>query len=143
MNREDSESTPTRRDFLHAAGVAMIAAGGMPAAAQETRTPPASRNALSYQHAPAPLPFDPSRLKGLSERLIRSHWENNYTGAVKALKQIRARLSQSLNDSALPPYLYGAWKKEQLVRTGSVVLHELYFGNTSAISVERVHRPRT
>ena len=28
-----------------------------------------------------------------------------------------------------PPYLYGDWKREELVRTGSVVLHENYFGN--------------
>ena len=34
-----------------------------------------------------------------------------------------------LKDKDLPAYLYGDLKHEELVRTGSVVLHELYFGN--------------
>lgn len=39
--------------------------------------------AFQGQHTPKRLPFDPAKLKGLSEKLIRSHWENNYGGAVK------------------------------------------------------------
>lgn len=76
-----------------------------------------------------PLPFDPARLNGLSERLLRSHWENNYGGSVKALAQVKARLAQAAGDKDLPPYVYNDLKREHLVRTGSVVLHELYFGN--------------
>jgi len=34
-----------------------------------------------------------------------------------------------LNEKDLPPYVYGDVKREELVRTGSVVLHEHYFGN--------------
>jgi Fe-Mn family superoxide dismutase len=86
-------------------------------------------NAFDYQHAPLPLPFDAGRLNGFSERLIQSHWENNYGGAVKALNSVRSRLSQALRDETTPPYVYNGLKREQLVRTGSVVLHELYFGN--------------
>lgn len=41
--------------------------------------------AFQSQDALKPLPFDPSKLTGLSERMIRSHWENNYGGSVKAL----------------------------------------------------------
>jgi hypothetical protein len=37
--------------------------------------------ALAGKHQIRPLPFNPSRLKGLSERLIVSHHENNYGGA--------------------------------------------------------------
>ena len=44
--------------------------------------------AFQGQHTPKPLAFDPAKLKGLSEKLIRSHWENNYGGAVKALNTI-------------------------------------------------------
>jgi Fe-Mn family superoxide dismutase len=76
-----------------------------------------------------PLPFDPSKLEGLSERLIRSHWENNYGGSVKALAQVKARLAQAADDPDLPPYVYNDLKREHLIRTGSVVLHELYFEN--------------
>ncbi|MFO1426886.1 MAG: Fe-Mn family superoxide dismutase [Steroidobacteraceae bacterium] len=83
--------------------------------------------AFADQHAPRPLPFRPGALNGLSDRLLQSHWENNYGGAVKALNAIRARLAAALADPDLPPYVYNGLKREQLLRTGSVVLHELYF----------------
>jgi len=76
-----------------------------------------------------PLKFDPAKLKGLSERLIRSHWENNYGGAIKALNTIERRLAALLPETDLPPYVYGDLKREELVRTGSVILHEHYFAN--------------
>jgi Fe-Mn family superoxide dismutase len=100
-------------------------------------TPPAFQSQESLK----PLPFDPARLNGLSERLIRSHWENNYGGAVKALANVKARLAQAAGDKDLPPYVYNDLKREHLVRTGSVVLHELYFdalgGSGQAGAAER------
>ena len=39
-----------------------------------------------------PLSCDPAKLKGLSEKLIVSHHENNYGGAVKRLNAITAQL---------------------------------------------------
>jgi superoxide dismutase, Fe-Mn family len=89
----------------------------------------ASFNAFEYRHLPLPLPFDAAKLNGLSERLIQSHWQNNYGGAVRALNAIRSRLTRALDDESPPPYVYNGLKREQLVRTGSVILHELYFGN--------------
>lgn len=97
--------------------------------AQAQTTAPATAKAFSGQHQPKPLPFDPAKLKGISEKLIRSHHENNYTGAVKALNAVEQRLAAMLADKDLPPYIYGDLKREELVRTGSVVLHEIYFGN--------------
>ncbi len=85
--------------------------------------------AFKGQHQPKPLPFDPAKLKGLSEKLIRSHWENNYGGAVKALNAVEQRLEAMLKENDLLPYLYGDVKREELIRTGSVILHEHYFGN--------------
>ncbi len=41
-------------------------------------------------YAVKPLPCDPARLKRLSEKLIISHYDNNYTGAVKRLNAIAA-----------------------------------------------------
>jgi len=35
-----------------------------------------------------PLACDPAKLSGLSEKLIVSHWENNYGAAVKSLNAI-------------------------------------------------------
>ena len=122
-------SDPTRREFVQAtAALSVMAAAGLTSkvqAAEETKM----NTAFDYQHAPAPLPFDAKTLKGLSEKLIQSHWENNYGGAVKALNLTRSRLSQALNDANTPPYIYNGLKREQLIRTGSVVLHELYFAN--------------
>ena len=100
--------------------------GQAPAAAPaDAARPPAFRG----QHQPRPLPFDPTKLPGLSEKLLRSHWENNYGGAVKALNVVEQRLGAMLADKDLPPYVYGDLKREELVRTGSVVLHEHYFAN--------------
>jgi superoxide dismutase, Fe-Mn family len=95
------------------------------AEAQTTAAP----KAFAGQHQPRPLPFNPTKLKGISEKLIRSHWENNYSGAVKALNVVEERLLTMLGDKDLPPYVYGDLKREELVRTGSVVLHDHYFGN--------------
>lgn len=122
----------SRRNFLQAtAAASLFAAAVSPStlnAAEEAKASGAA-TAFGYQHSAVPLPFDAKTLKGLSERLIQSHWENNYGGAVKALNTIRGRLAQALNDANTPPYVYNGLKREQLMRTGSVVLHELYFAN--------------
>jgi superoxide dismutase, Fe-Mn family len=90
---------------------------------------PAAPKVFAGQHQPKPLPFDPPKLKGISEKLIRSHWENNYSGAVRALNAVEQKQAALLNDKDLPAYIYGDLKREELVRTGSVVLHEHYFAN--------------
>lgn len=92
---------------------------------QTTTSPLAFRGA----HQPKPLPFDAAKLKGISEKLIKSHWENNYSGAMKALNVIEQRLAAMLKDKDTPAYLYGDLKRDELIRTGSVVLHEQYFDN--------------
>jgi Fe-Mn family superoxide dismutase len=111
------------------AGAAGLLAGGM--AEAQTRTParPEVRGSLSGGREPKPLPFDPAKLNGLSEKLIRSHWENNYIGSVKTLNLVSERLRAAMSDPELPPILYGGLKREELHRVGSVVLHEQYFGN--------------
>ena len=120
----------SRRDSLKvlSAGVAtlsMTALTGNDASAQDTAPAPAFRG----QHKPRALSFDPSKLKGLSEKLIRSHWENNYGGAVRALNTLEQRLDVMLKEKDLPPFVYGPIKREELLRTGSLVLHEHYFDN--------------
>lgn len=124
-------SDPTRRDVVRGAaalGVLAAAAPLAPAAAAAPAPNPAA-NAFAYQHSPVPLPFNAGGLKGISEKLIQSHWENNYGGSVRALNAVRARLSRALADPETPAYVYNGLKREQLMRTGSVVLHELYFAN--------------
>ncbi|EPR18024.1 hypothetical protein M527_14250 [Sphingobium indicum IP26] len=53
--------------------------------------------------------------------------ENNYIGSVKTLNAIETRLAAAMADPDLPPVVYGGLKREELHRTGSVVLHEIYF----------------
>ncbi len=72
------------------------------------------------------LPFDPAGLNGLSEKLLRSHHQNNYSGAVKRLNAIRGRL-QELPFPAAPGFVLNGLKREELIATNSMVLHELYF----------------
>lgn len=110
------------------AGAGLMLVGITGAEAAETQAPDSTLTpAFRGQHQPQPLPFDPAKLKGLSEKLIRSHHENNYGGAVKALNAVEQRLAVMLGDKDLPAYIYGDLKREELVRTGSVVLHEIYF----------------
>jgi superoxide dismutase, Fe-Mn family len=85
--------------------------------------------AFAGKHQPKPLPFSAGKLIGISEKLIRSHHENNYTGAVRALNLVEQRLATVSREKDLPPYIYGDLKRQEMIRTGSVVLHELYFAN--------------
>lgn len=77
------------------------------------------------------LPFDAAALKGLSETLLRSHHQNNYTGAVKRLNAIRAQLREVPFASA-PGFQLNGLKREELVATNSMLLHELYFDSLGA-----------
>lgn len=74
---------------------------------------------------PVPLPFDPTKLPGLSERLLRSHWENNYGGAVKNLAKTREQLDAMTKDT--PAMVVAGLMERELLFRNSVVLHELYF----------------
>ncbi len=121
----------TRREALTgilATGAATLVAGrGVNAESIMQADTPAM--AFGGKHAPKPLPFDPAKLAGISEKLIRSHHENNYTGAVKALNVVEQKLAALMKDKDLPAYMYGDLKRQELIRTGSIVLHEHYFAN--------------
>ncbi|MBL8171369.1 MAG: superoxide dismutase [Acidobacteria bacterium] len=123
--REAMETLMTGGVGLTMAGLAEAQTPGPTAATAA----PTTAKAYAGLHQPLPLPFDLAKLKGLSEKLIRSHHENNYTGTVKALNAVEQRLAALVKDKDLPPYMYGDLKREELIRTGSVILHELYFGN--------------
>jgi superoxide dismutase, Fe-Mn family len=73
-----------------------------------------------------PLACDPARVKGMSERLIISHYENNYGGAVKRLNSIEDQLT-SLDFNATPNFVVNGLKREQLIATNSMILHEVFF----------------
>jgi len=73
-----------------------------------------------------PLPCDPKRLRGLSEKLIVSHYENNYGGAVRRLNGIVAKLAE-LDYGSAPVFVVNGLKREELIATNSMILHECYF----------------
>jgi len=73
-----------------------------------------------------PLSCIPAKLKGLSEQLIVSHYENNYGGAVKRLNAITGQL-ESLDFGTAPVFLINGLKREELIASNSMILHELYF----------------
>ena len=80
------------------------------------------------QARPQALPFDPATLCGLSEKLLRSHHQNNYSGAVSRLNAIRAQLSQ-LDFAFTPGFVLNGLKREELLASNSMLLHELYFAS--------------
>ena len=75
---------------------------------------------------PKNLPCDPGMFQGLSEKLLRSHHQNNYGGAVKRLNAIRATLAQA-DFGSLTGFELNGLKREELIATNSMLLHELYF----------------
>lgn len=77
-------------------------------------------------HPIMPLPFKPPRLDGLSERLLASHYENNYGGAVRRLNAIEHRLGM-LDWGQMPVFDINGLKREELIATNSAILHEIYF----------------
>jgi len=73
-----------------------------------------------------PLLLKPQWMNGLSERLLVSHYENNYGGALRRLNAIRARLA-TLDWERAPVFEINGLKREELMAMGSVTLHEIYF----------------
>ena len=70
----------------------------------------------------------PWTLSGLSLKLIESHYENNYGGALRRLNAISEQL-ESLDYAKTPGYVLNGLKREELVALNSTLLHELYFAS--------------
>lgn len=123
-----------RRELLvqgAATGAALLAAaasadaapaGKQPVAHAGGRTPPGLG-----KHAPASLPFKAASLRGISEKMITSHHDKNYTGAVKNLNKVELDLAALKADA--PGYLVAGLREKELTYFNSMVLHEHYFGN--------------
>src|SRR5260370_26290416 len=79
-------------------------------------------------YAIKPLACDPKRIKGMSERLIVSHHENNYGGAVNRLNAITTQLAQ-LDFATAPGFIVNGLKREELIANNSMILHELFFAS--------------
>src|SRR4051812_41330010 len=114
-----------RRDFIRTAGLAAgaAAAATSPVLAQ---APAPSPGGAKMTYTPKPLPFDPQKIKGMSEKLLVSHHENNYTGAVKRLNAISEQLA-GLDFNSAPVFVVNGLKREELIAANSMILHELFF----------------
>lgn len=115
----------SRREALAGLTAAAASAAATEQAPSTTTVSPSSLKAFTVK----PLTFDPAKLTGLSERLLKSHWEHNYAGAITTLNAVREKLAALATDKAAPAFAYGHLKREELIRRGSMILHELYFGN--------------
>src|SRR5260370_2270450 len=84
-------------------------------------------------YAMKPLSCDPVRSKGMSERVIISHYENKYGGAVKRLNLIGEKLAE-LDYANAPGFLINGLKREELVAMNSMILHEHFFDSLGEAS---------
>lgn len=136
---ELKDFVPGRREaLLGTAALAGAAIFRMPAFANAPEIP-----VVAGEHTPVALPFAPGSLRGISEKLILSHHNNNYSGAVKNLNLVEKELSLTTKDT--PPFVVSALRERELVFRNSKSLHEQYFANlggdgkrTGAIDAEIV-----
>jgi Fe-Mn family superoxide dismutase len=126
-----------RRNFLHGVGLA----AGVTAAstliqqpAQAQAAAPSGAKPMAYEIKPFSL--DPKSVKGISEKILISHYENNYVGAVKRLTAIAAQLAE-LDFSKAPGFVINGLKREELIAMNSMILHEAYFDSLGGGGVAR------
>jgi len=112
-----------RRDFMALGAVAV--AGSLYASEKGEIT--TSRSVDAEVLTPKVLNFDPKKLEEISEKMILSHHQNNYSGAVKRAKAIEEKIV-ALSFSA-QPFELGTLKREEMVALNSMILHEYYFEN--------------
>lgn len=116
-----------RRQFVE--GAAMLAAVASAGFSQGAEAQPLTGPKPNY--AIKPLPFDPKSIKGLSEKIIVSHHDNNYAGAVRRLNAIGVQLAET-DFTKAPVFTVNGLKREELIAMNSMIFHELYFDSLGA-----------
>ncbi len=111
--------TIDRGILIQAATGTAVALSATPASSEVPTVSPAS-------YTPKPLSLDPRSIKGISEKVLVSHYESNYLGAVKRLGAIRAQLAE-VDFAKAPNFVVNGLKCEELIVLNSAILHELYF----------------
>ena len=112
------------RRALLTAGVVLGASVLPIAASAASPAPPAAVSGRKF--TAQPLPFDPASIPGLSAKLLTSHHDNNYVGAVKRLGAITTQFG-TLDPTTAPGFTINGLKREELIAWNSMILHELYF----------------
>jgi superoxide dismutase, Fe-Mn family len=128
-SRTDGFSRRTAVFSAATSGLALFAASDAEAQSKPADSPAVapSPTAPADAHAVQPLRFNPKGLRGLSEKLLTSHHDNNYAGAVKNLNRTQEELSRVTKDT--PPFVVGGLKQNELSFRNSATFHELYFSN--------------
>lgn len=121
-----------RRGLLAAGAIMTVGAAALaPAAASAAATAAPLPAPPGFSPQPLPLPFDPKAITGLSEKLLVSHHDNNYAGAVKRLGMIAGQLA-ALDPTTAPSFTLNGLKREELIAWNSMILHEVYFAGIGA-----------
>jgi superoxide dismutase, Fe-Mn family len=121
-----------RRDFIMGVGAA-AASTAMLAGTQALAQDNSQTGAKPMAYQPKPMPFDPKSITGISEKVLVSHYENNYVGAVKRLNAIGTQLSE-LDFTKAPNFVINGLKREELIASNSMILHEIYFDGLGGAS---------
>lgn len=119
-------SSIDRREFFENSALVAAAtvAAALPSAACAEQMPTTAFSPALYEFKE--MTFAPTLVKGMSPKLLVSHYENNYKGAVKRLNAIQRQLA-SLDWATAPVFVVNGLKREQLIALNSMILHEYYF----------------
>lgn len=113
-----------RREFV---GISAVAVAGVVLNADDSTMQSSTKPLHLDVLVASPLKFSPQQLSGLSEKMILSHYNNNYAGAIKRAKLIEEKIASL--DSNANPFELGSLKREHMVALNSMILHEYYFDN--------------
>jgi len=114
-----------RRNFITGVGAA-AASTTVLAATQALAQGNQQTGGKTMPYQIKPMSFDPKSITGISEKVLVSHYENNYVGAVKRLNAIGAQLAE-LDFAKAPNFVINGLKREELIASNSMILHEIYF----------------
>jgi superoxide dismutase, Fe-Mn family len=125
-----------RRNFIQGIGIVAgaVAVSTLGERSTFAQAVPAAGVKLLYEAKP--LSLDPKTVKGISEKVLVSHYENNYVGAVKRLNAIGTQLAE-LDFAKAPNFVINGLKREQLIATNSMILHEVYLDSLGGGSALR------
>ena len=138
-------STDRRTFIRNSTLIAGAVAAGAAIPSASGAEPPSTGATVAAVYEVKPLPIDPAKVQGLSAKLLVSHHDNNYAGAVKRLNAISTQLA-SLDWATAPTFLINGLKREELIAANSMILHEHYFnalggdgkiGDTLGRAIER------
>ncbi len=121
-----------RRDIIRG-GAALLAGAATLSATRAGAQTATSAGPKPFVYEAKPLVLDPKSIKGISEKVLISHYENNYTGAVKRLSAIAGQIAE-LDYAKAPVFVINGLKREELIAMNSMILHEVYFESLGGAS---------